>query len=74
MPNIATDTVSNIRPRWADGRTVEAVYPGMLRKTRRYELLNAGVIKAKKVGRTTLFDLESIDAYIASLPDYGQAA
>jgi len=72
MPN--TEISNTIRPRWADGKTVEAVYPGMLRKTRRYELLNAGVIKAKKVGRTTLFDLASIDAYIASLPDYGKAA
>lgn len=63
-----------IRPRWADGKAVEALYPGMLRKTRRYELLNAGAIKAKKSGRKTLFDTESIDAYIASLPDYGQAA
>lgn len=74
MPNFATDTANSFRPRWADGRTVEALYPGMLRKTRRYELLNAGVIKAKKCGRTTLFDLESIDAHIASLPDYGKAA
>lgn len=72
MPN--NETTTTLRPRWADGRTVEAAYPGMLRKTRRYELLNAGMIKAKKAGRTTLFDLESIDAYIASLPDYGKAA
>lgn len=74
MPNTKNDTGNTIRPRWADGRTVEALYPGMLRKTRRYELLNLGAIKAKKCGRTTLFDLESIDAHIASLPDYGAAA
>jgi hypothetical protein len=62
------------RVRWADGKAVENLYPGVMAKSRRYELLNAGMIKAKKLGTTTVFDLDSIDEYIAGLPDYGKAA
>lgn len=62
------------KPKWADGRTVELLYPGFGGKTRRYELLNKGHIRAKKHGKSTLFDLESIDEFIASLPAYGEAA
>lgn len=60
-------------PKWADGRTVAYLYPGLGGKTRRYELLNKGLIRAKKHGKSTLFDLDSIDEFIASLPAYGEA-
>lgn len=62
------------RPRWADSKTLEKLYPGLMNKTRRYELLKAGAIKAKKVGRKTLFDTDSVEDFIASLPIYGQEA
>ena len=57
-------------PKWGDGRTVERHFPGMGGKTRRYALLNQGLIRAKKHGRSTMFDLDSIDEYIEGLPDY----
>jgi hypothetical protein len=61
---------SNTRGRYADGKGVDELFPGVMAKTRRYELLNSGAIKAKKLGATTVFDLDSIEAYIDSLPDY----
>lgn len=67
-------TELNTKPKWADGRTVEQLYPGLGGKTRRYDLLNRGLICAKKHGKSTLFDLDSIDQFIASLPDYGKVA
>jgi hypothetical protein len=39
-------------------------------RRKQYELLKAGKIKAKKDGLHTIIDLESVDDYQASLPDY----
>ena len=39
-------------------------------KTRAYELINDGTLKAYKMGHTTMIDPDTIDAYHASLPRY----
>lgn len=38
-------------------------------KTRIYELIASGAIKAKKDGRCTLIERAELERYIASLPD-----
>jgi hypothetical protein len=35
-----------------------------------YQLLNAGLIKAKKHGNRRLIDLQSVEDHLAALPDY----
>lgn len=44
-------------------------------RTRAYQLMNAGHIKAVKMGKSTLIERSSIDEFIATLPTYngGQA-
>lgn len=39
-----------------------------------YEALKRGQIEAKKCGRRTLVSVESLDAYLASLPTYQAGA
>lgn len=39
-------------------------------KTKAYELLNAREIRAKKVGRATLVEVASADAWIERQPDF----
>lgn len=34
-----------------------------------YKLINQGIVKARKFGRRTLIDLQSLDTYLASLPE-----
>jgi excisionase family DNA binding protein len=46
----------------------EALRYGRLGKTRAYELIHAGKIKAVKDGRRTLVDLNTIDEYQRTLP------
>jgi hypothetical protein len=43
-------------------------------KTFTYELLKNHKIKARKVGRRTFIEVQSVRDYIASLPTYGEAA
>lgn len=43
-------------------------------KTLIYELLRDKKIRAKKLGAKTLIEFASVDAYLASLPAYGEAA
>ena len=43
---------------------------GLFKRTKCYELINAGKIIAYKRGHTTLIDADSLDAYLASLPQY----
>ena len=43
-------------------------------RTRYYQLIGEGKIRAKKLGKITLVDLASEEAYIESLPDFGEAA
>lgn len=46
----------------------EALVYGRLGKTRIYELIARGKIRAVKDGRRTLIDLDSIDEYQRTLP------
>lgn len=39
-----------------------------------YELLNTGLIRAKKLGTKTLIEFASVEEYLASLPSFGEAA
>jgi hypothetical protein len=41
---------------------------GGFKRTKAYELINAGTIIAYKMGHQTMVDADSIDAYHASLP------
>jgi hypothetical protein len=43
-------------------------------RTKAYELLNGGKIRARKMGVKTLIEVQSVRDYIASLPTYGEAA
>lgn len=43
-------------------------------RTTAYELLKDQKIRAKKLGAKTLIEFASVDAYLASLPSYGEAA
>lgn len=43
-------------------------------KTTAYDLLRDGKIRAKKMGAKTLVEFASVDAYLATLPAYGEAA
>jgi len=40
------------------------------RRTKAYELINHGIIKAFKMGHQTMVDRDSIDAYHSSLPSF----
>jgi hypothetical protein len=41
---------------------------GGFKRTKAYELINAGIIVAYKMGHTTMVDADSIDRYHDSLP------
>lgn len=43
-------------------------------KTTAYELLRDRKIRAKKLGAKTLIEFASVDEYLATLPEYGEAA
>jgi hypothetical protein len=43
-------------------------------KTQSYELLKNHKIKAKKLGKRTLIEVQSVRDYIDTLPQYGEAA
>jgi excisionase family DNA binding protein len=43
-------------------------------KTTTYDLLRKKRIRAKKLGAKTLIEFASVDAYLASLPAYGEDA
>ena len=58
--------------RWGSLEQLRQRYPWG--KTRAYELLKDGKLRAKRLGGRTIWDFESADALIASLPDYGQGA
>ena len=45
-----------------------------LSRTHLYEALRLGRLKAKKCGRRTLIAFADLDAYLASLPEYGAEA
>lgn len=55
-------------------RPAEAVRVSGISRSRLYELIASGDIPAKKLGGCTLILRESLMAYLASLPGYGDAA
>lgn len=64
-----TDTTT---PRWGDLKSLQARFPGAWGRTRAYELLNEGKLRAKKLGGRTLWDFAAAEALIASLPELGK--
>ena len=66
-----TDTEQKQQPRMASVR--EAMRYGGFRRTRFYELIALGQIKAVKDGARTKIDLNSIDRYYDSLPNVPSA-
>ena len=43
-----------------------------LSRSRIYEALKSKALRAKKAGRRTLITLADLEAYLASLPTYGE--
>lgn len=62
------DDVKKKSPRLA--RIPEAVVYAKMGRSKLYSKLNSGEIKARKRGGETMIDLDSVDAYHASLPDW----
>ena len=62
----------NTRPRWGDLHTLKANFP--ISRSVAYLLLKESKIRAKKFGSKTIWDLDSAEAYFASLPDVQAAA
>lgn len=62
------DDIKKKSPRLAS--IPEAVIYGQMSRTKLYSKLNSGQIKARKRDGETMIDLDSIDAYHASLPDW----
>jgi excisionase family DNA binding protein len=52
----------------------EAVEYSGLSRTRIYDALRLKALKARKAGRRTLIAVADLDAYLASLPEYGAEA
>lgn len=52
----------------------EAVQYSGLSRTRLYNALRAQELRARKAGRRTLIAVADLDAYLASLPEYGARA
>lgn len=50
----------------------EAVNATGLSRSRIYEALKSKALRAKKAGRRTLITLADLEAYLASLPTYGE--
>lgn len=64
------DTAST--PRWGSLDQLRQRYP--LGKTRAYQLLSEGKLKAKRLGGRTIWDFASADELFELLPDYGREA
>jgi hypothetical protein len=61
-------------PLYGDFKAMQDRHPGLWKKTKAYELLKLGKIRAKRVGGRTAWDLTSADEYIASCPDINAQA
>ncbi|MCT2401377.1 hypothetical protein [Novosphingobium mangrovi (ex Huang et al. 2023)] len=61
-------------PRWGDFKALQARFPGAFGRTRAYELLAEGKLRAKKLGNRTIWDFQAAEDLIESLPDLGEAA
>ena len=51
----------------------ESVEAGAGSRTKVYEAINAGALKAKKRGRSTVILTDDANAYLENLPDYKPA-
>ena len=49
----------------------QATEAGAGGRTKIYEAINAGTLKAKKRGKRTVFLAADLNAYLESLPDFG---
>lgn len=56
------------------GTIPECVQRSTLSRTRIYEALRQKQLKARKAGRRTIIAFADLDAYLASLPEYGAEA
>ena len=56
-------------PPWGTTRQFLARYP--IARTRAYELLAQGKLRAKRLGRRTIWNFESADELFNGLPDVG---
>ena len=59
---------NNFQPQPRYGRITQVTRAYGINRSRIYELLAKGRISAIKEGRSTLIELASVDAYVASLP------
>ena len=50
----------------------EALYRYGIGRTKLYELLGSGALKASKLGAKTLIDVEAADSFFSALPDFRQ--
>lgn len=64
----------NIEPQWGDLKALQARYPGAFQRTRAYDLLRQGKLRAKKLGGRTLWDFAAAQELIESLPAIGGEA
>jgi|GEM_PF-3546242 len=67
-------TDNDTPPRWGDLKALQARFPGAFGRTRAYEMLNSGQLRAKKLGRRTLWDFAAAEALIEGSPDLGKVA
>jgi hypothetical protein len=62
-------TSESTNHRWATRK--EAMAYGRIGSTKLNDLMRAGKLRAKKLGRKVLIDLQSMDDLYASLPEVG---
>ena len=53
---------------------LEAIEAGAGSRTKVYEAINSGDLKARKRGTRTIILVEDLKAYLEALPDYHEAA
>lgn len=68
------DAITTDAPRWGDLKALQARFPGAFGRTKAYEFLNQGKLRAKKLGGRTLWDFAAAEALIAGSPDAGREA
>ena len=68
------NTSNTESPRWGDLKALQARFPGAFGRTKAYEYLNSGKLRAKRVGGRTLWDFFSAEELIAGSPDAGKGA
>ncbi len=60
--------------RWGNFKALQNKYPGAFGRTRAYQLLNEGKLRAKKLGGRTLWDFDAAEELIRSAPYIGGEA